>query len=84
MDHSLLAGGFCTFATIILNIEIIISKPNKLNKKFVLFYSLGCSFWALLGVVTGQVALFMIGMTQFLALVSSYLIIYKGKKYAAS
>lgn len=84
MDHSLLAGGFCTIATLFLVVESAMSKNKLLDKKFVFFYGAGCVFWALLGVVSAQVPLFMIGMIQFMALLSSYLIIYLGRKNATS
>lgn len=77
MNHSYLAGGFCTLATIILVVEIILGQKIKVSPKFILFYSVGCLFWATLGVVSNQVPLFFIGMIQFFALLSAYLLLYK-------
>lgn len=80
MDHSLLAGGFCTLATVLLAAETALAKNKNLSTRFISFYALGCIVWALLGAVTDQVPLFMIGMVQFLALISAYFFSHKLKE----
>lgn len=75
MNHSILAGAFCTLATLFLVVEILTHHQKIIGQKFLFMYFLGCCSWTILGMISHQMPLFLIGLIQAFAMISTYLIV---------